>query len=251
MPGACRGGALQLLRPAVGQAICRQPAEALGCCILRLAPAPWLTCAALCPRLGMAMVCTAPCPALLPVPLCVGAVVGLLDCCLACCFGGSPCCCHAALLHAPVGLVGFGVVQLWLLLSGCYAGWRWLAFAVLLPCSLPCFLLSFFCASPSLPTFYMWRALLHLPRPAPQSMPCFGHCPLASSAFPCLVGRSIELTCPMAGCCRRWRLLPAGVAMRHLLPLSSRPPSCFLSHSVSGVGSLPVHCLLVTGLFTA
>ena len=166
MPGACRGGALQLLRPAVGQAICRQPAEALGCCILRLAPAPWLTCTALCPLLGMAMVCAAPCPALLPVPLCVGAVVGVLDCCLACCFGGTPCCCHAALLHAPVGLVGFDVVQLWLLLSGCYAGWRWLAFAVLLPLFitlLPPFLL--FCLSIS-------SHLLHVASLVPPSTSC-------------------------------------------------------------------------------
>jgi len=112
-------------------------------------------------------------------------------------------------------------------------GWPSLSYSLY---SLPCFLLSFFSASPSLLTFYMWRALFPLPRPAPQSMPCFGHCPLASSAFPCLVGRSIELVCPMAGCCRRWRLLPAGMAVWRLLPLSSRPPSCFLSHSVFRIG---------------
>ena len=99
-------------------------------------------------------------------------------------------------------------------------GWPSLSYSLY---SLPCFLLSFFSASPSLLTFYMWRALFPLPRPAPQSMPCFGHCPLASSAFPCLVGRSIELVCPMAGCCRRWRLLPAGMAVWRLLPLPPGP----------------------------
>jgi hypothetical protein len=89
MPGACRGGALQLLRPAVGQAICRQPAEALGCCILRLAPAPWLTCTALCPLghgygLHGPLSCTAAGAA---VCWCGGGCAGLLSCLL---FRGHP-----------------------------------------------------------------------------------------------------------------------------------------------------------------
>jgi len=74
--------------------------------------------------------------------------------------------CHVALLHAPVGLVGFDVVQLWLLLSGCYAGWRWLAFAVLLPLFitlLPPFLL--FCLSIS-------SHLLHVASLVPPSTSC-------------------------------------------------------------------------------
>ena len=57
---------------------------------LQLAPSSWLTCTARCPLLGMAMACAVPWPTLLPVPLCVGAVVGSLDCCLACCGWGRP-----------------------------------------------------------------------------------------------------------------------------------------------------------------
>ena len=180
MPGACRGGALQLLRPAVGQAICRQPAEALGCCVLRLAPAPWLTCTALCPLawawLWFAQSLVLHCCQCRCVLVLGGGLAGLLFCLL--CRGRPlllPCC-----LVACTGLAWCGMV--WCGRGHCCPG-AMLAVAGLLG-SMPCLLLSYLRASPSPHTCYRWQAFFPLPRLAPHSMSCFGRCPLASSAFP-------------------------------------------------------------------
>lgn len=77
---------------AAGCRTVHMPTVRWGFGVLRfaLAPSSWLTCTARCPLLGMAMACAVPWPTLLPVPLCVGAVVGSLDCCLACCGWGHP-----------------------------------------------------------------------------------------------------------------------------------------------------------------
>ena len=173
-------------------------------------------------------------------------VVGLLDCCSACCVGGALCCCHAALLHAPVwpGVVWCGAVVAIAVRVLC---WQWLAYSV------PCLASSF-------PTFVP----LHLLTPAIGGKPSSPFralprilCRVSAAArwrrllFPCLVGRSTELMCPRAGCCRRWRLLPAGMTVWHLFSFLRPAPILSPFSFRVGVGSLPVHCLLVAGPLTA
>ena len=129
---------------------------------------------------------------------CGGGLAGLLSCLL---WLGPPpaaamppCCMHLLVLAGRVcscGCCCLGAVLACLSSPSCLA---------YLPPVLPLSL----CASSHL---VLQLASLPFPlRPAPHLMLCHGCCLPSSSAFPCLVGRSAELMCPRAGCCRRWQL---------------------------------------------